>query len=368
MTVLGIAVVVFAAVLMMGLARGLFQRLDVTGEPENLLLISRKGHDVMFSEIKADEMTQLMSLAGLDTTPQGQPMISPEIMSISYMTLDTPDGPRKSPISIRGVIPAMAAAVHRSVHISAGRLPEQPFEMLAGAMAYIKLGVPAQCLAVGSKLTFGSQEWTICGTFEAGGAIVESELWVRDDDLKPAINRKTHSFAVARFQTPQGVRDACGLFQTSGPMERYFKGWPEPEYYAQYSKALSWVFWLSIFMVVAVTAAGVLIGVNTMYTSIIGRLDEIATQRVLGFGRWDIARSLLVESAAISLLGGAIGTSVGLLANNIPMTLTYGGLLPGGGRSGSGHGDGAGDAHWFARRGVAHDQGIATVDHGGHAI
>jgi putative ABC transport system permease protein len=87
---------------------------------------------------------------------------------------------------------------------------------------------------------------------------------------------------------------------------------------------MAWVSWLSLFMVVAITAAGALIGVNTMYTAITTRMRELATLRVLGFKRRQIATAILIESVAISLLGGLLGTLAAFFANDVPVKLSQG--------------------------------------------
>ena len=64
MTVAGIAVVIFAASLIMGLSRGLFARLDVTGEAENLLVIVFKRVADIHQQDNATERLAGFQVAG----------------------------------------------------------------------------------------------------------------------------------------------------------------------------------------------------------------------------------------------------------------------------------------------------------------
>jgi putative ABC transport system permease protein len=329
MTVMGIAVVVFAAVLMLALSQGLFQRLDITGDDHNLLVISRAGQNIMFSSIPPEEMVYLLELPGVATGAGGEKLVSPEVMHAGYVGLgplpevEQADTKKNPPVYIRGVRD-VAFDVHRSIRITDGALPEEEFELLVGATAHVKMGVAPEALAVGKQVYFEGITWTVCGQFADNGSMIESELWARETDLFVVLRRRTHSFITVRFDTPQQVEASLQAFQRSGAIEKYFKGWPEKAYYREYTKALSWLYWLSLFMVGAITLAGALIGVNTMYTAIISRLDEIATLRTLGFTRQDIGIALLIESVAIALLSAAVGISIGMLVDGLPMKISQG--------------------------------------------
>jgi putative ABC transport system permease protein len=324
MTVAGIAVVVLASVVMLSLSRGLQLRLDVSGEAANILMISRRGQNVLFSAIEADELVQVSSMPGLAKGADGAPLISPELMQVSFVKVDNPAGSGYAPVNIRGVGPN-AWEVHRSVKLRSGRLPEDAFDLLVGRLAHIKLGVPAAALQPGKTVRFEGHEWTLCGVFEAGGGLSESELWVQASDLMTVLRRQTHSLVVCRFETPALAQEATALFRQTGAIERAFKGWGEKQYYQEYyAESLAWIFWLSLAMVAATAGAGALIGVNTMYTAITDRIDEIATLRVLGFRRRHIAASLLVESVALALVGGLVGAAAGYGVQGVPLRLSQG--------------------------------------------
>jgi ABC-type antimicrobial peptide transport system permease subunit len=235
------------------------------------------------------------------------------------------DGPRDvtAPVYLRGVAP-LAYEVHRAVRVAAGKLPEEQNEILVGETAHVKLGVAKESLAVGETVKFEGKDWTISGKFAAGGALVESEVWIDVNTLKELLRRSTATFVVARMESRPAVAKAMPAFATSGGIERYFKGWPEKAYYQEFGNALAWLSWLSILMVVIITGAGALIGTNTMYTAVLNRMREIATHRVLGFSRADILMALLTESVILALAGGLAGLAATLLVNGLPLKLSYG--------------------------------------------
>ena len=64
-------------------------------------------------------------------------------------------------------------------------------------------------------------------------------------------------------------------------------------------------------------AIGAVFGaLNTMYNSVSARSREIATLRALGFGSGAVVVSVMLESLALALAGGALGAAVAYLAFN----------------------------------------------------
>jgi len=318
MTLVGIALTVFASILMLALARGIQQRIDATGKPENFLFISRKGQNVMFSSVSDEELVHLWSLPNGKVGLDDDLLVSPEIMHVSHVQVEGEDKTTHAPISVRGVQP-IAFDVHDNVKVIDGNLPEEEYDILVGKTAYVKLGVSKETLDVGNTLSFENNEWTICGIFEAGASIYESELWVGEETLQTVLRRQTHTFAVMKFDSSDDAKNVQTFLNKSGVIDRYFKGWTEKEYYEEFGRSLSWILWLSLFMVVSIIIAGTLIGINTMYTVIINRMQELATLRVLGYRRREVFLSLMVESVLISLLGGILGCTLGVFLNDLPL-------------------------------------------------
>jgi len=323
LTALGIAIDVFAAALMAAFSRGVQTRLAATGEKENLLAISRKGENVIFSAIEADEVVHLQSLPGLAETFDGQPLVSPELMDVSPTVAELNGQKYRSPANIRGVQP-IAYHVHTRLRVVEGRLPESPNEILVGAVAHTRLGAPEESLKVGRILRAYNKKWTVCGRFTADGTLFESEIWMDLNQMQTELRRRSYSLVVVRMNSPEDVAAVLPKFAQAGSLEKYFKAWDEQSYYVHYLGSLAWVYWLTLALAGAVTMAGVLIGVNTMYTAILSRIREIATQRVLGFSRFSILKGLILESLTIAALGGALGVAASLLVNDHQFRLSQG--------------------------------------------
>jgi len=91
----------------------------------------------------------------------------------------------------------------------------------------------------------------------------------------------------------------------------------ERQYYEEQSRTLMAIVG-SVGMVIAILMGlgAIFAAVNTMYSAVSARAREIATLRALGFGRFPIVVSVLVEAALIGAAGGAIGMAIAYFAFN----------------------------------------------------
>jgi putative ABC transport system permease protein len=72
---------------------------------------------------------------------------------------------------------------------------------------------------------------------------------------------------------------------------------------------------------------------TTMFASIAQRIRDIGVLRLLGFKRWQVTVSFLLESLTVALIGGALGCFVAWLfadGKSSVSTLSSGGGGPGG--------------------------------------
>ncbi len=107
---------------------------------------------------------------------------------------------------LRGVTPA-AYLVHDRVEVVAGREPRGPFELMVGALASTRMGMPAEQLAVGATLRLERRDFTIVGHFAAPGTVYEAELWARLSDVMLATKREDVSCVVLRLDSPERLAE-----------------------------------------------------------------------------------------------------------------------------------------------------------------
>ena len=93
----------------------------------------------------------------------------------------------------------------------------------------------------------------------------------------------------------------------------------ETEYYRSQTNNVSSIFlqgWgYSVAVIMAIGSA--FAATNTMYAAVIRRTREIGTLRALGFGRWSILQSFMLESMCLALVGGIFGVLMAMPINGM---------------------------------------------------
>jgi len=251
----------------------------------------------------------------------GTPFVSPEILS-ALIVRASPDSKEDLRAIVRGVTPG-AFLVHDRVEITAGREPRAGSnEMLAGELAHEKLGVPAAALAPGQSLWFDGVEWTVSGNFRAPGTTMSGELWTSLTDLQVATKRDGLSCVVLRLGSAE-FADIDAFTKTRVDLE--LSAITEADYYAdllRFYRPIRIMIWVTALLI---ATAGVLGGLNTLYSAFAARVREIGTLQSLGFSRRAIVLSLMQESLLVAMSSVLIALVLCRLAlDGVAVSLTMG--------------------------------------------
>jgi len=162
----------------------------------------------------------------------------------------------------------------------------------------------------------GRYEWPVMGIFSVAGGSAESEIWTDATVLQAAYNRGDSFQSVyAKLNSAEafnGFKDAL----TTDPRLNV-KVLRQTEYYAEQSTAVTKLITTLGFLIAFLMAIGAVFGaLNTMYSSVSARTREIATLRALGFGSGAVVVSVMMESLALALAGGAMGAALAYFAFN----------------------------------------------------
>ncbi len=336
-TVGGSALVVLLVMAAGALNGGMKQVLSASGSPLNAILLGAGSEESIQRSEVAPRLAGIAeaSIQGVDQK-LGTPAVSTEIHYMTY--LETANGQRGQGL-FRGVNP-QALLVHPEVRLIDGSFP-QAGELMAGRLAWRKLGLAKDALKPGTKVRLDGAEMTISGTFAAPGTVMESEIWAALGDLHMLAQRETVSCVVLRMEAPDDFAEA-DLFSKQR-LDLELTAMRESDYYAHLSaffrplRVMTWV-------TAGLVAAGALFGgLNTLYAAFASRIRELATLQAIGFGRGAILVSLVQESllaclcgtllaslAAVALLDGlTIPFSIGAFTLSITPGVAVAGLVTG---------------------------------------
>ena len=305
-TVGGSALVVLLVIAATALNGGMKQVLSASGSEKNIILLGAGSEE----SIQRSEVSPLLGgiaeagVRGVSKT-LGRPAASVEI---HYMTYLTDKEGRKGQGLFRGVTPR-ALLVHPEVRLLEGEFPRSG-EVMAGRLAWRKLGIPEASLKPGATVTIDSSPMTVSGVFAAPGTVMESEVWAALGDLHMLAQRQTVSCVVLRMDEAADFPDAELFAQQRLDLE--LTALRESDYYAALSsffKPLRVMTWITAGLIAAGAVFG---GFNTLYAAFASRIRELATLQAIGYGRGAIFLSLVQESLIACLAGTLLASAVAL--------------------------------------------------------
>jgi len=306
LTLLGVGMAISLSVVMMGLTQGLIGSTAATGDVRNVVVLSKGAETIEFSALDPQALHILGS---------GESLVSPEVYINSLVALVGSDK-QTTPVITRGVCD-VAYEVHPQIELVAGRAPQRGFEVAVGPLVATRLGLPAGALAIGDRLMFEGQRWEITGILSAPGTAFESEIWAPLEDLMAASKRIDYSMLVMQAGDVAG-RDAL-IFDLKTRTDIRTTCHAETDYYGSEARRLEPLRLVTIMMTVLLVFGGLMAGMNTMHTSVMGRVREMAVLQVTGYRRRDVLAGFLIEGLLLSLAGGCLGCLVGLIVNGVPM-------------------------------------------------
>ncbi len=314
-TLVGVALVVFVFAAVLMLSHGLGKTMVDSGYDDNVIIIRRSSVSEVSSIMSRADGNIVKTDPAIATTDNGVPMIAGEITVLITQPKRSSD--ESSNVTIRGVS-EMSMTVRPGIRLTEGRMyREGTSELIAGAKAAQNF---TGC-GIGETVRFASRDWTVVGTFESAGASVESELWGGYDQLSDAFSRPIYSSQTARLTSPDEF-DAMKERLEDDPrltveVHREKDFFADQTYFTRTFIDVLGTIISIIFSMGAVVGAMI-----TMYGAVANRTTEIGTLRALGFSRFSILNSFLVESVMISLIGGIVGVAAAWFLTFVEVSTT----------------------------------------------
>jgi putative ABC transport system permease protein len=295
LSMLGVAVSVAGIVSLISVAlgmRGSFdQYLEESGA--SLVVFSKNVADLIFSSVKTEEIEAIRGMDGV------------EAIARTNIHMVRPPAPAPIPLIICfGRYPEERLMEKYRNLLVAGRLLERPDEIVAAK--YIAREMRWK---VGAKVALFDHEFTLVGLYEPEIAW-ENGILIHARFLAEQLGRKD-SYSMVFVYTSPADREAVRR-QIEEKLPHLFAV-PPSDLTKRFDDQLKIVDDFIVMITVIALVVGVLGVLNTMMMSVSERTREIGMLRALGWSRWRVVKTILIEGVLLSVLGGAFGLVLGVL-------------------------------------------------------
>lgn len=307
----GIALVVAVFISLMSMAMGFRIALASTGSNDNGIVVQRGSASELTSWINRNQANIVQVDSRVARGADGQPLASCDIVVITSKPRRIDNEPTN--ITVRGV-EQRAFQVRRGIKIVEGRNFQPGLnEVIVGK----RMAERIKDFDVGKSINMQRRDWKIVGIFTNEGGSFESEVWgdynimstafLRNGGCESLTVRLTDVAALTQFDKD---------LRANPQMQVQMDG--ERKYYEdQAGPVAAGLMGLAIFVAIVMGIGAVFGAMNTMYGIVSARTREVGTLRALGFSRFSILFSFLVESVLLALLGGIIGCLLAIPINGL---------------------------------------------------
>jgi putative ABC transport system permease protein len=311
----GIALLVFVLSASGMLASGMRQIVASAGEPSRAIVMQHDQWSEAGSSIDQSVLAQVAAAPGIRRDARGQPLVMGEL--VAQQILGDPAEGRLSTLLIRGVAsnvlelrPEVRLVRGRAIHsgtaeaIVGRSLSELQPELMLGKSFELAAGRPVN----------------VVGVFEAGGSVLESEVWVDFDIARSAVGEEGKlSSVTAQLERPDALdafaRPLTQDKQTGLDVAR------ESAYYTKISGGMANVITaLGAVEAVIFSIGAICATMIVFYGAVAQRRREVGVLRALGFRRRSILVAFLAESIALAIAGSIAGVALAMLTPLLDFT------------------------------------------------
>jgi ABC-type antimicrobial peptide transport system permease subunit len=344
-TALAFTLVISLLTVMMAFVNGMYGLTDNSGNPANVVVLSEGVTDEVFSNLQFADAGELENHPDV-VRLEGRPMCSREAYLVVNQPIPDalPGRPKRRFLQLRGIDdPEVSASIHGLSLYEGGQwfsqagvrqLPDlasgaseaaPAIEVVVGEgiarelnrdrpAAALQAARNPQRLDVGDAFSLGGRQWLVAGVMKSAGSTFDSEVWAKRSIIGPMFGKETYTSLVLRATdgpAAERLKNYLNLEYKKAAVQALL----EEEYFASLSQTNRQFLVAVIFVAVVMAIGGVFGVMNTMFAAISQRTKDIGVLRLLGFARWQILVSFLIESLVIGLVGGLLGCALGSLCD-----------------------------------------------------
>lgn len=371
LTAIAFTVVVALLTVMLAFVTGMYRVTQESGQPGNILILGDGSTDEVFSFLAYSDVDKIevercyldeydrpldspVAVQSREVGGRLRSMSSKETYAVSILLV--PGQEKKRFVQVRGVVdPEIAGLVHdlplregrwfseAGVLTPAGAKPGErdQVEAVLGAGVAREFGAlqGKASLAIGDTFELSDRSWVVVGIADSDGTTFGSEVWAKQNLVAKLFSKNGYNSMVIRVEDGASREETAARARAMAFHLRTRFSNPkvsaqtEVEYFNKQSET-NLQFLVAIIIVAAIMAIGGVFGVmNTMFASIAQRIKDIGVMRIVGFKRWQVLVSFLLESLVIALVGGLLGCLIGSLSDGLSATSSISSGAGGGGRT-----------------------------------
>jgi putative ABC transport system permease protein len=320
--VIGITGVVAVLISVLALSTGFRRTIGNSAREDRVIVLSEGAESEGASTLPRSAIATILDAPGIGKNAEGRAIGSAETLIIAPVARKS-DG-LDAYVTLRGVGPR-AAELRSEIRIVAGRWFQPAVrEVIVGRAAQSRFAG----LDIGNRITLRGGEWTVVGTFESDGNSHESGLLADAETVLAAYKLNYFASATVRLASTDSYTQLKDALTANPTLNVQVKR--ELEYVATVSQPLHRLIDLVAYTIGGIMAVGALFAaLNTMYSAVSARTNEIATLRALGFGSGAVVASVLTEALALATTGAVFGAALAYLLFNGHTINTIGGTAGG---------------------------------------
>ncbi|MDB5304542.1 MAG: hypothetical protein JWM97_2091 [Phycisphaerales bacterium] len=309
MTAFGIGLTVAVLVTAMALTAGLKSVFGGSGDPRQVLVLRKGVNAELTSTVSSDSYQIIRRMPGIASAPNGEPMVSPE--GLTVVNLPSVDSPAGMNVTVRGMLPIGVSM--RTVNVEQGKMFEPGLRQIVVGESIARRYPDAR---IGKKVRFGRGVWEVVGVFSVGDSAANSEIWVDLNQLRGDFEQQGGSSSLlVRANSDAAIENLKKIISDDQRLGSSVMG--EKQYYAEMTASGAPLQALGYSVAVIMAIGSAFAATNTMYAAVARRSKEIGTLRAIGFGRWSILWSFMLESVCLALVGGILGVLIALPVNGL---------------------------------------------------
>lgn len=357
MTALAFTLVISLLVVMLAFVNGMYRLTASSGRADNVLLLALGAQDEAFSNLSIADTGEIESQAGIARVDD-KPLCSKETYLIINQPIEKalPGQPRRRFLQVRGIEdPEVSAEVHDidlyeggKWFSSAGVEAAEDNPQLSRIQVVLGEGIARELgrdptnrerpavaqrgrLDVGDTFALANENWIVVGVMKSAGRTFDSEVWAKRSLVGPRFGKPSYSSLLVRAENAQEAVRLKERF-AGEYKQAALDAALETEYFEKLSGTNRQFLGAIIVLAVVMALGGVFGVMNTMFAAISQRIKDIGVLQILGYARWQILVSFLLESLVLALVGGLVGCALGWLVDGWTATSIVG-SGQGGGKS-----------------------------------